>query len=204
MIEAWQISIYAPQMQPYGTSYEDRWYETTLGEVVAPVVASNRDAFEWLWFGHYPGPRGPEAAQDRVPDSFGANLRWTKVRFQPKADQKDTIVRAFEARKGLCHISPAHRDEVSTDLGSPEWLAGPPTSARQDQRARCAINVLQAASEFVLDTLINDESGWHFERSFHVPSVTQAHQKLVHMVGNTCKHQHAFGLQDGSTVFVRL
>jgi hypothetical protein len=176
-----QTRIFAPHRGRYE---HERWAETMIGQIVAPVVDQFHESLAWYWFTRYKEGRDGSAGDcdlARIPldfmDQENDSYRSIRFRYAVAAEQCDALeerCRQLINEQG-CAISDFRDYEILADLASDRHLEEPRTQERCERRARLVVEQYWAVSKLILDALQGpDEDG-----RYHLPHHSLSAAELV-------------------------
>ena len=171
MAQILQVRIFSPHRGIYAL---ERWAETLIGRIIAPVIREFEPSLEWYWFTRYVLPRdrsGGDCDIAAIPEDYGDPRQhlYQSIRFRYAISDEgrndfEGRCRALINEEG-CTTSGFLDYPIVSDLGNDEHLEEPRTIDRQERRAQLVVANYYSVARLILDAL----SGPEPDGSFRLP-----------------------------------
>jgi hypothetical protein len=183
-----QVRIFAP----LGDLYEhERWAETMIGRIIAPVVRQSEDSLDWYWFTRYV-TEADEAAGDCNLAAIPANFMhretgyYQSMRFRYSV--QDEAQADFEERcraligDAACAISGFLDYQILDDLGGTRHVEEPRTQERRERRAQLVAEHYYSVAKLILDALKGPDPDGRYHLPHHEPFTGETPFQAFHHI----------------------
>jgi hypothetical protein len=160
-----KIHIFAPRTEnPY---QGDNWCEEVLGRVVLPLCRNFEEVLHWFFVGRY-GKFNQPVPDERymLPGTNISEFVAFRVSVQRPAlhEFQERALELVNSEK--CFADGWHPLNLTGDFPIERYCRPGAKPEMYERRIRLIVNLLDATSKLVLDSLDWDESrGWHIERN---------------------------------------